>query len=162
MDVLGNNDEAGVASLGIVFFANDLIRAVDSYDQTGHRPAKLTELCDRAISLLHALRHPETGSAGASTGLVASVDEIATLASSFTRTFSPESEEEANKTIERIQKNIQRIKSQKEFTDDLRERIHNVVRFFQAVAEDGLANCRRQAMGDTTEAERIWNQYTTT
>jgi hypothetical protein len=108
------------------------------------------------------LHHPDDGDEWSSSGLLASPDELVALASSFTRVFHPKSAEDASKGIERIQKTISRVKSQKEFTEDLRERIEEVVAFFESVAEEGLANCRRQASGDVTEAERVWQHYATT
>ena len=139
-----------------------MVRALDAYRETKHRPPGLTGLCDRGIAALHALRRPDTAESLASAGLLATADEIATLASSLKRLCDPKSSAEANTAVERIQKNLGKIKDQKEFSGELRERIDYVLDFFQSVAEEGLANCRRQAAGETTEAERIWQQYSTT
>lgn len=158
MDILGE-DQNSLASLGVVFFANDLIRRLDEYSQSQQRPKELSTLCERAIIALHRLQRPEAVSNEASSGLMATADELATFVSSVKKTINPQSGEEANKFIDRIQKDLGKIKDQKVFSPDLQNRINDVVKFFQSVAEEGLANCRRKVSGEVTNAERIWQHY---
>jgi hypothetical protein len=152
----------GVTSLGVVFFANDLIRALDTYREAGRRPPGLGALCDKAIVALHALHRPDSPAAvDLAAGLLSSIEELATVISSLRRKFNPQSSAEAAKVVERIQGSLNRIKDQKAFSEELRERINEVLEFFQSVAEEGLANSQRQASGETTEAERVWSHYST-
>jgi hypothetical protein len=148
-----------LASLGIVFFCNEFVRALDEFRSTQIRPDALGDLCDKAISWLYRLHCPDTDMVATSAGLTISADELATLATSLERHFSVSSAEQANSAVDRTLKSITRIKTQKDFTDDLKARLEDVLKLFDRLAEEGLASCRRQASGEPTDAERVWQHY---
>lgn len=155
------HDQDEFSSLGLVFFANGFVRLLDEYATTGIRPATLSADCDKAIT---ALEKPQekTASVGPFSGLLSSADEITILAATTERLYGVRTTEAATSALDRIQKAVGTIKTQKDFTEHLRERINDVVRFFECLAEEGLANCQRCALGDMTEAERIWQHYAMT
>jgi hypothetical protein len=160
MDVI-RTEQSRLSSLGVVFFANGLIRALESYRESGTRPSDLSELCDRAIEALNVLHAPAPLTKDASAGVRATAEEIATLAHAFKSRFNPHTAADANDAVEELQKDLASVKRQKTFSPFLKDRIEQVILFFQSVAEEGLANCRRHASGDATEAERIWRHYST-
>ena len=156
------NERNEMGSLGIVFFCNKFIRALDEFSTKQRRPEVLEDLCDKAISSLHGLNTVDMGSEASSTGLMSSADELATLAASLERHFGVRSPSEAAHAVDRILKAVVRIKTQKEFTEDLRQQIGGVIEFLANLADEGLASCRRQASGEATEAERVWQHYAMT
>ncbi len=151
-----NQDD--MASLGIVFFSNAFIRELDSFRITHSRSEQFIALCDEAITCLQSLLHHEPTTARPE-GLLNNADEIAALASSLARHFQVHTPKEAQDTVDRIIKIIARIKTQKDHTNELDTKINDILVFFEYVAEEGLANSRKQSSGDTTEAERVWQHY---
>jgi hypothetical protein len=146
------------ASLGLVFFSNAFVRALDEYSTTEKRPDVLSDGCDKAIAALQRL-HERNSGASQFSGLLSSADEITILAMATERLYGVTTTEAATEILERIQKAVGTIKTQKEFTAPLKEKIGDVIRFFECLAEEGLANCQQRALGDITEAERIWQHY---
>ena len=153
-----SREQDEVASLGIVFFSNNFIRALDEFRETQHRPERLAGLCDDAISSLRSLRGQDIGQS-AVRGMFSTPDDIAVLARSTQRYFQSQTTEDAARKIDALTRAISHIKTQKGFTEELGKKVDEVLSFFGCIAEEGLANCRRQAAGDLTEAQRIWQHY---
>jgi hypothetical protein len=151
-------EQDDVASLGIVFFSNNFIRALDEFCSTGCRPKGLGEYCDNAIASLHSLTRTDSGTPAVA-GLIGSPDEMATLVTSIQRHFDTKTTEDAAKKLETIQRALGRIKNQQNFSEDLHAKINDVLAFFECIADNGLANSQRQLSGDVTEAERVWQHY---
>ena len=98
-----------LSSLGIVFFANNFIRALDEFKISKKRPNNLSHLCDKAISSLDNLPLEENSDTLPISGLFENADEIASLAVVIKKQFNIKSFREASKAIETIKNTIIQI-----------------------------------------------------
>ena len=153
--------EGEVDSLGIVFFANKFIRALDLLRTVGVRDPNLPDLCETAVAALHnvAAKKKNAAEAPAASRLLTSPHEIAFLRGVFEKRLGVQDNAQADKEISKIQLAINKIKTQKRTDPALSKKIDDVLLFFEHLSEEALAACRRRDAGETSEAEKVWQHY---
>ena len=150
-----------VGSLGIVFFSNKFVRALDIFRTKGLRVTELVSLCEKAVAALHNVSGDaaDARKSQAAAGLMTTPSEIASLRGVLEKRFNVTVDNDARKKLIALQKAIGRIKAQKDVTPDVRRDIDDVLLFFEELAGEGLNTCRQRDAGDMTGEERVWQHY---